>query len=67
MPTDFPARVRSERARLGLSQPQAAERIGVTRGSYKQLEDDAKDPRLSTLARLVRAGYRLRVLAPELG
>lgn len=68
MPTDFPARVRSERTRLGLSQAQAAELLGVGRGTYRQLEEEpARDPRLSTLVRLVGAGYRLKAIAPELG
>lgn len=65
--TDFPARVRQERARLGLSQAEAASLIGVGRGTYRQLEEQPpRDPRLSTLARLVGAGFRLDVLAPEL-
>jgi len=64
---DFPARIRAERARLGLTQAQAAERIGVRQQTYGQLEEQpARDPRLSTLVRLVGAGYRLRALAPEL-
>jgi transcriptional regulator with XRE-family HTH domain len=66
MPADFPARVRAERARLGLSQPEAAALADMTRGTYRQLEEDTRDPRLSTLARLLRAGYRLESLAPEL-
>lgn len=65
--TDFPSRVRSERARLGLTQAQAAELLGVRQQTYSQLEEQpARDPRLSTLVRLVGAGYRLQALAPEL-
>lgn len=63
---DFAARVRQERSRLGLSQEQAAELLGVSRGSYKQYEDGGREPRLSTLAKLVQAGFRLEILAPEL-
>ena len=67
MSSDFPARIRSERARLGLSQSEAAERAGMTREQYKHLEIRAgKDVRVSTLARLVRAGYSLQAIAPEL-
>jgi Helix-turn-helix domain len=64
---DFPSRMRSERARLGLTQDGAAELIDCGRGTYRQFEQyPARDVRLSTLVRLVRAGYRLQVLAPEL-
>jgi transcriptional regulator with XRE-family HTH domain len=66
MTADFPARIRQERARLGLTQDQAAELLGIGRGAYKQLEDSPRDIRLSTLIRLRAAGFRLRVLAPEL-
>jgi transcriptional regulator with XRE-family HTH domain len=67
MPTDFPARIRQERARLGLTQAQAADLLGVRQQTYAQLEErPPRDVRLSTLAKLVEAGYRLRVLAPEL-
>ena len=66
MPTDFPARVRSERARLGLTQRQAAELLGIAQQTYGQLEGRTDDPRLSTLVRLIGAGYRISALAPEL-
>lgn len=66
MSTDFPTRLRSERARLGLTQSEAAELLGVGRGSYRQLEEDRIDPRLSTVVRLIKAGYRLKAIAPEL-
>jgi transcriptional regulator with XRE-family HTH domain len=67
MSPDFPSRVRSERARLGLTTRQAAELLGVRQQTYCQLETRPNtDPRLSTLVRLVGAGYRLRILAPEL-
>jgi len=64
---DLPTRIRSERERLGLTQVEAAEQLGMARGSYAQLESGRTvDPRLSTIAALVRAGYRLRAIAPEL-
>jgi DNA-binding XRE family transcriptional regulator len=66
MPTDFPSRVRSERTRLGLTQQQAAELLGVRQQTYHGLETRPNDPRLSTLTRLIGAGFRLTVLAPEL-
>jgi ribosome-binding protein aMBF1 (putative translation factor) len=65
--SDFRSRVRSERARLGLSQAEAAELAGMRRSVYRQLEYRDCDPRLSTVVRLVGAGFRLRELAPELG
>lgn len=66
MPDDLPARIRSERQRLGLSQREAAELLGMARGTYQQLEDSDRDIRVSTLRRLLKAGYRLEALDPEL-
>jgi transcriptional regulator with XRE-family HTH domain len=66
MPTDFNVRLRAERVRLGLTQLQAAELLGIRQQSYGELETTDKDPRLSTLLRLVEAGYRLHALVPEL-
>jgi transcriptional regulator with XRE-family HTH domain len=64
---DFAARIRAERARLNLSQTEVAELASMTREQYKQLELRAgKDIRVSTLRRLIRAGYRLEAIAPEL-
>ena len=58
MPTDFPARLRQERSRLGLTTRQAAELLGVRQQTYCQLEElPARDPRLSTLVRLSEAGF----------
>ena len=66
-PTDFPTRIRAERTRLGLTQAQAADLLGVRQQTYAQLETRPDtDPRLSTLVRLAAAGYRLDVIAPEL-
>jgi transcriptional regulator with XRE-family HTH domain len=63
----FSDRVRAERERLGLSQYDVADRLGVARGTYAQLETRrSADPRLSTLVALVGAGFRLGALAPEL-
>lgn len=66
MLSDFPSRVRQERTRLGLTQQQAADRLGIAQQTYGQLEGRTDDPRLSTLIRLAAAGFSLRVLAPEL-
>jgi hypothetical protein len=38
----------------------------MSRGGHKQLEDRPRDVRLSTLTRLVQAGYSLKALAREL-
>lgn len=67
MRSDFPSRIRQERARLGLTQKEAAELLGVRQQTYAQFETRPDtDPRLSTLVRLVGAGYRLSAIAPEL-
>jgi transcriptional regulator with XRE-family HTH domain len=66
MGVDFPARVVAERQRLGLTQEEAAMAIDVSRNTYKRLERATRDPHLSTLAKLVRAGFRLEAIAPEL-
>ena len=66
MPTDFPTRIRDERARLGWTQEDAAAALDMSRDQYKKLENKAMDINTSTLARLVKAGYRLEVIAPEL-
>jgi DNA-binding XRE family transcriptional regulator len=62
----FPARVRAERRRLGWTQEDAAVAIGISRNTYRQLEEGRNDPRLSTFMRLVRAGYSPVALVPEL-
>ena len=64
-PAVVAARIRAERERLGYSQIGAAEAHGGGRLSYRQLEV-AANPRLTTLVRLVRSGYSLRAIAPEL-
>jgi predicted transcriptional regulator len=63
----FNHRLRAERERLGLTPTEAGAAIGRTYANYVQLETDTTDPRLSTLAALVRAGFRLEAIAPEFG
>lgn len=58
-------RIRAERRRLNLTQRQAADRIGISRSTYRQLEDGT-DPQLSTLIALADAGFKLRAVAEEL-
>jgi transcriptional regulator with XRE-family HTH domain len=66
MQEHFRKRLRAERLRLKLSRAEAADKIGVSRQSYTQLETVTDDPRLSTLVRLVEAGFRIDALMPEL-
>jgi transcriptional regulator with XRE-family HTH domain len=63
---DFPARVRSERQRIGWTQEDAASALDMSREQYKKLEDSPRDIRMSTLVRLVRAGFQLGAIAPDL-
>ena len=66
-PDDIRARIRSERLRLGLTVAETAERMGVSRQSYLQLETRTLDPKLSTIVSLVGGvGMRLSTIAPEL-
>jgi transcriptional regulator with XRE-family HTH domain len=44
--------LRSLRARLGMSQPQAAERAEMSLGVYRQYEQGRREPRYSALVRL---------------
>lgn len=64
-PSLVAARIKAERTRLGWSQEVAAKRLGINRSSYKQLEITA-NPCLTRLIELVRLGYRLDAIAPEL-
>lgn len=60
------ARVRAERERLGLTQVEAARRLHVSRGSYRQIED-ATVLQYGVLVALVRdLGMEANALAPEL-
>jgi len=65
-PADIRDRIRAERIRLGLSIPEAAERLGISRQSYLQLEIRTVDPRISTIVKLVAIGMRLGAIVPEL-
>lgn len=65
-PTVVAARIRGERERLGLTQDQAAMKLGISRSTYKQLER-AANPQLSTLLGLVdQLGMRPTAILPEL-
>jgi transcriptional regulator with XRE-family HTH domain len=65
-PAEVAARIKAERVRLGLSQEECARRLGVTRTSYRQLEETA-NPQLSRVIALVELlGMDGRTLAPEL-
>lgn len=60
------ARLIAERQRLGLSQEEAAAKLGMARGSYKSYEQTA-NPQLLRLIDFVRVlGMDLRAIAPEL-
>jgi transcriptional regulator with XRE-family HTH domain len=66
LPRMVAARIRAERERLGLSQEEAARRLGMSRSNYKQYEARA-NPQLGTLIGLTRVlGMRLKAIAPEL-
>ena len=65
-PLAVAARIKSERARLGLTQRQAAAILGVAQASYRQYEGGVSLPRLDTLFALVEAlGMDPRALLPE--
>ena len=62
-------RIRAERERLGLTISEAARRLAMRPDSYPQLEGAkgrAANPSLDTLCKLVRNGYRLEAIAPDL-
>jgi transcriptional regulator with XRE-family HTH domain len=63
---DTAARIKSERTRLGLSQAEAARRLGIPRPSYQLLERHA-NPLLGTMTDLVEVlGMDPTVLFPRL-
>jgi|GEM_PF-4515027 len=65
-PADLAQRIRGERIRLGLTQEAAAAQLGVSRSTYRQLEQ-AANPQVSTLLMLVRVlGMSPASLLPEL-
>ena len=65
-PDDIRDRIRNERIRLHLTVADAAQKLGVSRQSYLQLETKTVDPRVSMLVRLVSIGMRLSAIVPEL-
>ena len=62
----FPKLLKAERLHLRWTQEQAAHAIGISRSTYRQLEEGRNDPRVSTLMRLIRAGFRVEAILPEL-
>lgn len=64
-PCVIAARLRSERIRLRLTQEGVASLLGVSRGTYRQLERRA-NPQLATLLALADVGFDLRRVVPEL-
>lgn len=64
-PSVLADRIIAERQRLKLTQEQAAEGLGICRGSYKRLEITA-NPQVSTMLGLVALGMDPRALLPEL-
>lgn len=65
-PEILAARIKAERERLGLTRTAAAERLGVHRRSYDQLERSA-NPTIVTLFALIEVlGMRPKSLLPEL-
>ena len=63
---DIRDRIRSERARLGLTQSGAALRLGMSQQRYAQLETTTTNPRLDTIIALVGLGMRADRIVPEL-
>lgn len=54
--THLSNRLRSERDRLQLSQPEAARRLGVPFATYRSYESGRNEPPISLLAKMTRAG-----------
>ena len=66
MTTTTGQRIRAERLRLGLTQEACAAALGVSRGTYVQLEQGT-NPKLGTLVALNdRLRMDLRRIVPEL-
>lgn len=59
-------RVRAERERLGITQGEAARRLGVSRGSYRQIETVTVLQYGVLVALVCDLGMKLEVLAPEI-
>lgn len=58
----LPSEIRSLRIRLGLTQSELAERVGVTQAYISKIESGTADPRISTLEEISEA---LEEVAPE--
>ncbi|MEV7394367.1 helix-turn-helix transcriptional regulator [Streptomyces sp. NPDC091215] len=60
---DFGERLRAARQTAGLTQEELAERAGIDRPAYSEIERGLRDARLSTLLRIESAlGARLSML-----
>jgi transcriptional regulator with XRE-family HTH domain len=64
--SDIRDRIKNERDRLGITQAEAGERLGMTQQGYANLERRTTDPRLSTIVALVGLGMRAEKIVPEL-
>jgi transcriptional regulator with XRE-family HTH domain len=64
-PTVLSDRIRAERERLGWSMSEAANRLGWSHSTYKQLEL-RPNPTVRTLGALAEAGFRMAAILPEL-
>lgn len=65
-PEALSARIRSERERLGLTQREIAEKLGVSQVTYHRFESGANLPQLGTVFKLADAGMDPLTLLPEL-
>lgn len=63
-PIEIGQRIKAERERLCLTQDEMAYRLGVSRGSYRQVEEHG-NPRLANLLALAEI-LDLRRVVPEL-
>jgi transcriptional regulator with XRE-family HTH domain len=59
-------RIRAERERLGMTQVEAARRLRISRGSYRQIETVTVLQYGVLLALVLDLGMDAKVLAPEL-
>lgn len=67
-PSPFPARLRHLREQAGLSVPDLARAVGVSRQQIHGYESGKNEPRLSTLLRLAEAlGVTVSTLVDEPG
>lgn len=56
-------RLRSERIRLGLTQQQAADAMGIPTVTYRTYESGRSEPPLSSFARMIDAGFDAHFVA----